>query len=233
MQSKRAVLVSFSGIDGAGKSTQIGMLRICLAQAGISTRLLTFWDDGAMLSRFRERCSLALFKGDKGVGTPEKPINRRDKNVQSGAMTLARLVFYLLDALHLCFVVANATRSGDAEVVIFDRYIYDELANLPLDTWYGQSYVRFLLWLVPQPDIAYLIDADCRTAWQRKPEYPYEFLEHNRKSYLALSEKIPEMKIIAPSSMCEMQWKLVEEMVDKLPRRKREFFCTAKALIES
>ena len=228
----RAIVVSFSGIDGAGKSTQISMLETCLREAGLRSSLLTFWDDVAAFSHFREFCSHTFFRGDKGVGSPEKPIKRRDKNVQSWPAMLLRLFFYLFDAAHLNVVMKKA-KSSDFDVVIFDRYLYDELANLPLNRTFIVSYVRFLLKLVPRPDIAYLIDADPAIARQRKPEYPYEFLERNRASYLTLNKIAEEMTIIAPSSITESQWKVVEEFVKKLPIHKREFFSTAKAFIES
>ena len=228
----RAIVVSFSGIDGAGKSTQISMLETCLYEAGLRSLLLTFWDDVVAFSRFREFCSHVFFRGDKGVGSPDRPIERKDKNVQSWPAMLIRLFFYLFDAAHLNIVMKKAKRN-DVDVVIFDRYLYDELANLPLDRAFIAFYARFLLKLVPRPDIAYLIDADPAIARQRKPEYPYEFLERNRASYLTMNKIAKEMTIIAPSSIIESQWKVVEEFVKKLPIHKREFFSTAKAFIES
>ncbi len=62
---------------------------------------------------------------------PTSPVNRRDKNVRKWYLSLARHGLYLLDALHLVKVIAAARRSG-VDVIIMDRYIYDELANLPL-----------------------------------------------------------------------------------------------------
>jgi thymidylate kinase len=227
-----AIFVSFSGIDGAGKSTQINMLETCLREAGLHSSSLTFWDDVAMFSGFRELCGHLVFRGDKGVGSPIKPIERRDKNVQSWPTMLLRLFLYLFDAAHLNFVVKKA-KTGNVDVVIFDRYLYDELANLPLERAWVASYVRFLLKLVPRPDVAYLIDADPAFARQRKPEYPYEFLQRNRASYLALTKIADDMKIIAPSSVTEAQWRVVEELVKRLPDHKGEFFSTAKAFIES
>ena len=67
----------------------------------------------------------------KGSALPDRPVNRRDKNVRKWYLSLARHGLYLLDALHLVIVVNRARRSG-ADVIIMDRYIYDELANLPL-----------------------------------------------------------------------------------------------------
>jgi len=46
--------VSFSGIDGAGKSTQIEALRENLRQAGFRVSMLAFWDDVSMLTGLRE-----------------------------------------------------------------------------------------------------------------------------------------------------------------------------------
>ena len=74
-------IVSFSGIDGAGKSTQISALEAWLNESGLRTTLLTFWDNVVCFSRSREFMSLKAFKGDAGVGSPEKPLQRRDKNV--------------------------------------------------------------------------------------------------------------------------------------------------------
>ena len=69
---RQAIVVSFSGIDGAGKSTQIEMLRTSITEAGFGSFVLTFWDDVAMFSGFRELCSHLVFAGDKG-GFSRKP----------------------------------------------------------------------------------------------------------------------------------------------------------------
>jgi thymidylate kinase len=231
-QMKRPLLISFSGIDGAGKSTQISMLQACLAAAGLRFSVLTFWDDVAVLSGLREFSSHAVFHGDKGVGSPERPIIRRDKNVQSWPMAMLRLFLYVLDAIHLGIVVAKSKRHT-ADVVIFDRYIYDEMANLPLRRWYARAYVRFLLKLAPEPDVAYVLDADAQEAWRRKREYPLEFVERNRAAYLLLSSIAKGITVVAPGAIGEAQWKIVEELVKKLPDRQREFFTSAKTLIDA
>ena len=77
----RTNLVSFSGIDGSGKSTQIEALRARLEKDGLRVLLITFWDDIARLTGLREATGHRIFKGDKGVGSPSAPINRRDKKV--------------------------------------------------------------------------------------------------------------------------------------------------------
>ena len=52
---KLNMFVSFSGMDGAGKSTQIASLRAHMEEAGLRVRIITFWDDVARLIRLRAR----------------------------------------------------------------------------------------------------------------------------------------------------------------------------------
>jgi thymidylate kinase len=188
--------VSFSGIDGSGKTTQIDVLLAWLRDAGLRVRLFRFWDDIAVGAAMRSGLSHKLFKSEKGIGSPDKPVHRRDKNVRAWYMTVARLLLYLLDAIRLNFVIASTSRK-DADVMIFDRYLYDELANLEPTNPIARAYGTWLPKLIPRPDIAFLLDADPMQARARKPEYPLEFLRSIRSSYLSLG-KVLGMKIIEP-----------------------------------
>jgi thymidylate kinase len=196
-RSQRTLLISFSGVDGAGKSTQIDNVCRTLEAEGLQYRLLTFWDDAARLKFLRESAGHHVFGGDKGVGSPEKPIERRDKNVRSPLMTLVRLGLYTLDALSLRSLARRALRSG-VDVVIFDRYIFDELANLDLDNPFNRLYIRAIRRLVPFPQLAMILDADPHAAHKRKPEYPLPFLIENRNAYLRLGEFLGKMTVIPP-----------------------------------
>lgn len=91
---------------------------------------------------------------------------------------------------------AQAESTG---VIIFDRYIYDQLAALPIHRWPARTYARFVLSLTPKPDISYLLDADPQAARARKPEYPLEFLQTYRASYLEL-QKLAHLRLISPAN---------------------------------
>jgi thymidylate kinase len=214
-ENRRPRLVSFSGIDGSGKSTQIENLRASLNEVGVRVLLVTFWNDVARLTRIREVSGHTLFKGDKGVGTPAKPVNRRDKNVRSWYMTAVRFGLYFVDAVSLRIVAAKALRAN-ADLVIFDRYLYDELANLSLRNRIARAYVRLLLRIVPQPDISFLLDADPVQACARKPEYPLDFLHSSRASYLALSELAGGMTIIAPQPVQDVERQVLQQVLKSL-----------------
>lgn len=211
MRLDNVKVVSFSGIDGAGKSTQIEALQCHLRQLGLRSTVYTFWDNVVVFPRLREHMSFKAFKGDKGVGSPSEPIRRRDKNVTSWYVTAIRLFLYLLDAYSLRVAVSGSYDAG-VDFIIFDRYIYDELANLPLNHQPVLLYVRLLLGLIPKPDVAYVVDADPEAAHIRKPEYPLEFVRKNRDSYITLSRLVGEMTILAPLSVEETAARIQESI---------------------
>lgn len=215
-------LISFSGIDGAGKSTQINALCAAMGAAGMQVRVVRFWDEVARLVGFREAASVGIFKSDSGVGAPGAPVTRRDKNVRSWLMTCVRLCLYTVDALSLRAVIANASRSGH-DVLVFDRYIYDELANLNLRNPVVRIYVRVILALVPKPHISYVLDANPDDARARKPEYPIEFLDMNRRTYLTLSRMIGGVNVIDPMPVEAVKQEIMKFGSELFPGKDREY----------
>lgn len=194
----RPILISFSGIDGAGKSTQIQQLKDHFAQAGIPVRSLAFWDDVVIGSRLRSEFSKRVLQSDGEVGTPDRPSQRRDKNVQSWPLLSFRCLLHIADTLSLRRVIRKAT-SESGGVVIFDRYIYDQLAALPLGSRMARAFARCLLKIAPVLDISYVLDAVPEEARARKPEYPLAFLEQYRSSYLALRD-LARLEVIPAGS---------------------------------
>jgi thymidylate kinase len=218
----RVIFVSFSGIDGAGKSTQIHRLCEHLREMRLRIRRITFWTDVAALTRTRERLSYGLFRGDQGVGSPEEPLERRDKNIQAWYLTVFRCILYLLDAIKLK-LLASTLYARSLDVVIFDRYIYDELANLPLQGGAVRSFARFVLKIAPRPDLPLLLNANAAEARARKPEYPQDFLERNGATFLELA-KLADMTVIHPQPVEEIACRVEEELARVFSSSVQEHF---------
>src|SRR5262245_9858211 len=104
------MLISFSGLDGSGKSTQIEQLSAALLDAGFPVCRLAFWDDVVVGVKYREGFVHKVYKSERGIGAPGRPVNRRDKNMRGWHLTIARHFLYLADAINLRRVVARERR---------------------------------------------------------------------------------------------------------------------------
>lgn len=202
------LIVSFSGIDGAGKSTQIEKLREYLAAHSVEVKELTFWDNVVMFPRMRSGFSRRVLQSDGKIGTPDKPADRRDKNTRNAPLLLGRSVLHLFDVVNLRRIV-NRAKAENSGVVIFDRYIYDQLAALPIESWWARTFARILLRVAPKPDLSYVLDADPELARARKPEYPLEFMRKYRSSYLEL-RKLAGLQFIQPGDVDEVHQAIVD-----------------------
>jgi dTMP kinase len=195
---RRGKLITFEGIDGCGKSTQMRLLGQYLTERGVAV-VPTREPGGTELGR---KVRSALLDGGAGSVEP-----------------LAELLLYAADrAQHVRRVILPALSLG--KVVLSDRF-YDA-------TTVYQGYARgFDLELVNQlnelatgglkPDLTLLFDLDVETGLKRtmrrgdgtgvtaaRPDRldqePVEFHERVRQAYLDIAAREPERFRVIPSA---------------------------------
>ncbi len=195
---RRGKLITFEGIDGCGKSTQMRLLGQYLAERGVAV-VSTREPGGTELGR---KVRSALLDGGAGSVEP-----------------LAELLLYAADrAQHVRRVILPALSLG--KVVLSDRF-YDA-------TTVYQGYARgFDLELVNQlnelatgglkPDLTLLFDLDVETGLKRTmrrgdgtgvtaagpdrlDQEPVEFHERVRQAYLDIAAHEPERFRVIPSA---------------------------------
>jgi thymidylate kinase len=193
----RPFVITFSGIDGAGKTTQIDHLSLSLREQGLRVLRLSFWDDVAVWSKVRAGAG----HGSEESGSADRMAEhvfspRNNKHVRKWYLSTARAGFYLLDVARLRRLLASQQAKG-TDVVIFDRYIYDQIANIYSQSLAVRGYARILLKGAPVPDVAFILDASPTAAFARKPEYPLEFMHENRRNFLLLRELVPQLIVIS------------------------------------
>jgi thymidylate kinase len=193
----RPFVITFSGIDGAGKTTQIESLSLSLQKQGLRVLRLSFWDDVAVWSKLRARAGDGSEETGDADPVEDRPFApKNNKHIRKWYLSTARAGLYLLDVARLRRLLTSQPEKG-SDVVIFDRYIYDQIANLYSQSLAARSCARILLNLAPAPDLAFIVDASPTAAFARKPEYPLDFMHKNRQNFLLLRELVPQLIIIS------------------------------------
>lgn len=199
--ARRPFLITFSGIDGAGKTTQIECVSSYLQERGLRVLRLSFWDHVAVWSKMRAGVSHQAVNSRRADGTSDRSFApKNSKHVRKWYLTAGRSGLYLLDVARLQHLLASQ-HLKDCDVVIFDRYIYDQIANIYSQSFAARAYGKILLKLTPAPDLAFILDASPIAAFARKPEYPLEFMYRNRQNFLHLRELVPKLIVISDAAL--------------------------------
>jgi thymidylate kinase len=173
------VSVSFSGLDGAGKTRQITELRDHLAATGLSVDVVwvpfKIWPEG-LLNRlpagWRSRLGPGRRSspGDASQGGPAKApaTNGLVRSARRWAWTVVGGCASVSAGLSL-----RRRRSGSAaDVLVLDRYRLDSIVKLQF--WYAEVPAGLLAGLVrrlaPAPDVEILLRVGAEVAYARKPE---------------------------------------------------------------
>jgi len=164
------ILVAILGPDGVGKSTVISGL--------VNALNLGFWGRHRLF-HWRPQ---TLFRGrDTGINTTPHA-----KTPRGMFLSMAYLTAFFLDHWfgYLFVVRPSLSRSN---LVLFDRYFHDVLVD-PRRYRYGgpKWFALFLSYLVPEPDLVVLLDADQQLIFSRKAELPPDEIERQRQTYQRL-----------------------------------------------
>jgi thymidylate kinase len=175
------MLITFSGLDGAGKSTLVKLLKASLERRDVPATVSHMYRDVGVYAL--------------GKAALEKLSGRASRSEVSAATTATtgkgfargvvwnktlRMLVYPLDLL--IFVVYRLYVEGmKGHILIMDRYFYDTLVDVSAGR--RGPIARVLARLTPTPSVPVLLDISPGQAFARKGEHSVNYLERKREAY--------------------------------------------------
>lgn len=204
MDIKRGLFITFEGIDGCGKTTQINLLKEYLENK--SYEVITTLEPGG--SDIGKKLRQILLHHD-GFVSPR-----------------AEMFMYLADrAQHIDTVIKNNVEKN--KIVLCDRHIDSTVAYQGYGRGEDIEEINFLNNIATanyKPNLTFVFDIDIETARQRvgkvKDRLESEGLEFHKKvkeGYLELAKKYPNrIKIINSNKTIEEVFEQVKKIIDEI-----------------
>lgn len=199
------VLITFSGLDGAGKSTLIEFLTTTLEGRRQPVTVLHLNDQVGVYAFLRAVRDRLRGGGARGTNlAPGRPDPRSQKLQRPPARGIRgavgrlrtallwnkwlRRLLYPLDLMIFACYRAYLERAR-GRVLIMDRYFYDTLVDLS-DGEPG-LWTRMLERLTPRPTVPVFLDITPEESFRRKREFTIEYLRRRADAYRRVFDRVP------------------------------------------
>ena len=179
------MLITFSGLDGAGKSTLIDWLQATLQQRNERVAVFHMHHDVGVYACVRFVRDRLLGRPANGRGQPAQRVPRLRavyRSVRQRIVWSKMLRRFIYPADLFVFLLYRLYfETLQRRVLIMDRYFYDTLVDVADGRHWG--WLRLLERLTPTPAVAVLLDVSPEESHARKGEQPVEYLRERWRAY--------------------------------------------------
>lgn len=228
------MLITFSGLDGAGKSTLIASLVTALEHERVRVAVCHMNRGVGVYAALRAVRDRVRSPGRKGSSSgngatvrtrvPDEPANdphRGDQPVRTAFQRLRHAVvwnkglrraLYPLDLVVFSCYRFFVERSG--RVLIMDRYFYDTLVDVADHRRW--RLLRLYERATPVPTLPIFLDVGPEECFARKGEYSVEYLQRRWRAYHEVLPRIPTAVHLAATDLDLAKQQLHELVTHRL-----------------
>lgn len=186
IKPKKGFIITFSGVDGAGKSTIIEQTKEILTKK---------YRKNIVVIRHRPSILPILSAWTKGKKNAEKmaanSLPRQGKN-NSFLSSLIRFTYYYIDYLTGQFYI-YIKHVFRGKIVLYDRYYFDFINDsLRSNIQLPKSFTTFLYHFLLKPRFNFFLYADSATILSRKKELEAHTIEQLTNEYIALFKQLDQ-----------------------------------------
>ena len=190
MKTHPSMFITFSGLDGSGKTKHIKTLCNTFQLCDIPTRHL--WSRSGsfpiitlVLKIFR------LFKSGASAKTRNTPLTKKGKWPMTSFTKMAWRIINTIDMIIYYFLKIKIPLLF-GKVVIADRYVYDsivDLENIENPKNFDRQLYKILKFIIPTPDLAFFLELDPKTIIKREVKEDIDELSKKYSFYKKILSK--------------------------------------------
>lgn len=217
------MLITFSGLDGAGKSTLIDYVSDVLANQRKPVAVLRLNDEIGIYAYLR--LLRDLLRGNRAAPLAPGIADPRTQKKNQGLLSrlraaviwnkVLRRILYPIDLL--IFLGHRAyTEWLRGRVLITDRYFYDTLVDLTPST--PRLWNRVLRQLTPVPTVSVWLQITPEESFRRKGEFSVEYLRRRHQAYQDVFAEVPGVVRIPNTNIESTKAVLLDAISGSHPR---------------
>jgi thymidylate kinase len=223
------MLITLSGLDGAGKSTLAEALKSSLEKNGTPAVIFHMNKDVGLYAYARNArdAILGLARPERKQASPTTDLPKASR-AKAALLDIRRRIIWNkplrrwvdVGDLALFHVYRLYVEKVRKQVLIMDRYFYDRLADQADGRRW--NYLRWFARITPEPDVPVLVEVSPEEAFERKGEYSIESMTLRRANYREIFSWVPTSVILANDELEVAVGKLEHIVAGRLNGARRQ-----------
>lgn len=174
------MIISFSGLDGSGKTSLCEKSAKIIKQLGWDPKIISFFDRqcysilGNIAKVLIPNSAERIVKTQFDLQSPKTTAKKTLAIIRKVSLLVDLFVFYIFYKFPARFF---------NRMIIFDRYFIDSIIQLRYLEMCGKKFYDLFVKIIPGADIQILLLGDPKVFYKRKPEYNYSYFEEKSKFY--------------------------------------------------